>query len=220
MKILFKYPTYKRPEWFMQTLSTYYKMLSGKHEYQFSLSLNIDDDTMNNRPIIEWMDKCPLLSYRFGDHKNKIAAVNADMIGLDFDILFLISDDMIPIVQGFDDVIVKAMQEHFPDMDGALHYNDGCCGQDRTITLSIMGKKLYDRFGYIYHPDYASFYCDNEFTDEVRRMEKVIYIPEVIVKHDWKGFDKNRDNVYKRNSRLGKGDGDVYNRRKAAGFPK
>lgn len=220
MKILFKYPTYKRPEWFKQTLKTYYEILSGKHDYQFVISLNEDDITMNNDKMRKWMEQFPNLIYFYGIHKNKIAAVNADMDDLEFDILFLISDDMIPIVKDFDNIIVETMQKHFPNMDGALHFDDGCCGRDRCITLSIMGKKLYDRFGYIYHPDYASFYCDVEFTDEVRRMEKVVYIPQVIVKHEWKGWGENRDNVYKRNSILGKPDEATYNRRKAAGFPR
>ncbi len=188
MRFLFKYPTFRRPEWFQQTLNTYYFMLSNKHNYEFLITLNEDDETMNNKEMREFMDSYTHLKYKFGNHKTKIDACNADMEGEnDFDILFLISDDMIPIVPGFDDVIVNMMKEHFPNLDGALHFDDNCCGRDRTITLSIMGKKLYDRFGYIYHPDYKSFFCDNEFTDEVRRMKKVFYSSLVIVKHDWKG---------------------------------
>jgi len=112
------------------------------------------------------------------------------------------------------------MKEFFPNLDGALHFDDGYLGKDRCITLSIMGKKLYDYFGYIYHPDYKSFYCDNEFTDEVYRLKKAVFLPTVVVKHDWKGWGKNRDEVYKRNTSLGKGDQAVYNRRKKNGFPK
>ena len=164
------------------------------------------------------MDSYTHLRYKYGAHKSKIAAINADMKGEDFDVLFLISDDMIPIVPGFDDVIVNLMKEHFPNLDGALHFDDNCLGGYQTITLSIMGKKLYDRFGYIYHPDYKSFYCDVEFTDEVRRMKKVFYSSLVIVKHDWKG--NIGDSVYKRNTKLGRGDKAVYNKRKATGFPR
>jgi len=220
MKILFKYPTFRRPEWFQETLIRYYHMLSMNFAYQFVISLNEDDETMNNSEMKEFMDTQPVLSYHYGNHKTKMEAINANMEGLDFDILFLISDDMIPIVSGFDIIIVEKMCQHFPDMDGALHFNDDCCGKDRTITLSIMGKKLYDMFGYIYHPDYKSFFCDNEFTDEVYGMGKAIYIPKVIVKHDWKGWGKDRDEVYRRNTSLGKDDENTYNRRKKLGFPK
>jgi hypothetical protein len=221
MKILFKYPTLGRPEWFKKTLQIYLDRLSGLHEYEFVISLNEDDSTMNNDEMKSFMNS--ILGendgFHFGHHQTKIDAVNADMEGRDFDVLFLISDDMIPQGDNFDDVIVQHMLKYFPNMDGALHYDDGCCGKDRTITLSIMGKKLYDIFGYIYHPSYKSFYCDNEFTDVVRKLNAVQYIPEVIVKHDWQGWGKDRDKVYQRNSRLGKPDEANYNKRKSLGFP-
>ena len=209
-----------RPGWFKQTLDKYFSMLSGHYDYEFLITLNSNDTTMNNNDMRTFMDAYFHLDYKYGKHQTKIDACNADMDGIDFDILFLISDDMIPIVPGFDNVIVETMKKHFPDMDGALHFDDGFLGKDKTITLSIMGKKLYDKFGYIYHPDYRSFYCDLEFTDEVQRLGKCIYIPEVIVKHEWSGNSKNKDATYCRNSKLGGPDKATYSRRKKEGFPR
>ena len=143
-----------------------------------------------------------------------------DATDIPWDILVLVSDDMVPIVDSFDNVIVDLMSKHFPDTDGALHFNDGLFGQDRTITLSIMGRKMYERFGYIYHPDYKSFYCDNEFTDEVRRLDRVIYDPRVIIKHLWTGGPNSADELYRRNTEMGAPDEATYKRRLAAGFPK
>lgn len=220
MKFLFKYATYKRPDWFKQTLEIYYSMLSGQHHYEFVISLNANDKTMNNPEMRVFMDGKPGLSYCCGLHKTKIEAINADMKGLDFDILFLISDDMIPIVPDFDIIIAEKMKEHFSDLEGALHFNDGCCGRDKCITLSIMGKKLYDYFGYIYHPAYKSFFCDEEFTNVVYQLGKVKYFPQVIVRHDWKGWGEGRDEVYARNTKLGKDDKRIFIRRKKLGFSK
>ncbi len=219
MKFLFKYSTLGRSEWFKRTLDKYYAMLSGKYDYEFLITLNQNDVAMNTKEMKEFMGAYSHLRYKYGNHQNKIAAINADMEDENFDILFIVSDDMEPIVPGFDHYIVELMQEYFPALDGALHFHDGCCGKDVTITLSIMGKKLYDYFGYVYHPDYKSFYCDLEFTDEVRRLGKVHYSPEIIVKHNYKGWS-GVDSTYKRNSRLGRYDEETYNRRKAAGFPK
>ncbi len=219
MRFLFKYPTFGRPEWFKSTLEEYYKMLSGCHEYEFIVSCNEDDKTMNNEEIKRYMASKPHLRFFFDFHQNKVAAINADMENVQFDVLFLISDDMIPIQPGFDLTIIEAMKEHFPEFDGALHFNDDCCGKDKCITLSIMGVGLYNYFGYIYHPGYKSFYCDNEFTDEAYRLGKAVYIPKVIVKHDWKGWGQG-DAVYKRNTALGRGDEATYKRRKELGFPK
>jgi len=221
MKILFKYPTRNRWEWFQKTLGAYYDMMSNECDFEFLIILDKDDMSMNNPKVKKFLDDLPNLTYKYGVHKSKIEACNADMYFIhSWDILVLVSDDMVPIVKDFDKIIVGAMKKHFPDTDGALHFNDGLFGKDRTITLSIIGKKLYDRFGYVYHPAYKSFFCDNEFTDEVRNMKKAIYIPQVIIKHQWCGGPNSKDALYRRNSKMGGGDERVYNKRKLLGFPR
>lgn len=221
MKILFKYPTRQRPEWFKKTLQTYIDMLSEKHYCTFFITIDDDDETMNNDEMKKFIIKPHNnIGYRVGNHKTKIDACNADLGGQDFDILFLISDDMIPVVKGFDNIIASNMESYFPDLDGALFFNDGFLGKDKTITLSILGKKLYDHFGYIYHPDYKSFFCDTEFTEEVYRMKKVVYFDQVIVKHEWHGGPNSDDALYRHNSKLGVGDKAVYAKRKKLNFPK
>jgi len=218
MKILFKYPTFRRPEWFERTLNLYYSMISSNYTFEFLITLNENDKTMNTEKMRSFMSSYSHLRYKFGKHKNKIEAINADMEKEDFDILFLVSDDMIPIVPGFDIVIIEKMMEYFPDLDGALHFGDGVNKDPKTISSYIIGKKLYDRFGYIYHPDYKSFFCDTEFTYEIRRMNKVIFFPEKIIRHCYKEF--GTDKVYDRNSKLGRKDKQIYIKRKKAGFPR
>lgn len=225
MNILYKYATRGRPEWFKETLAKYYDMMTMSSPFHFLITCNSDDDTMNNEGMIQFMKEQPNLDFEFSDFPDKIRAINGGMSNWDrfdefrWDILVVVSDDMIPVVEGFDKRIIEEMEKHFPDCDGALHFNDGFYGEDRCITLSIMGRKLYDKLGYIYHPDYKSFFCDNEFTDVVRAMGKVVYIDEVIIKHDWKGHE-GKDALYKRNTALGRPDEETYKRRKAAGFPR
>ena len=220
VKILFKYPTRNRLAWFEKTLKLYYDIISEDCDFQFLITLDEDDVTMNTEEVRKFLNYQPNLIYNYGKSKTKIEACNADIdLVDDWDILVLVSDDMIPVVREFDKIIVENMQKHFPDTDGALHFNDGCYGKDRTITLSIMGRKLYERFEYIYHPAYRSFYCDNEFTDEVYKLNKVIYIPQVIIQHKWHGGPKSKDALYRRNSGM-KGDEFIYNRRKLLNFPR
>lgn len=222
MNILFKYATRGRPMWFRETLKAYYTMMQDWSPHTFLVSMDVDDITMNNNKMIEFLKFQPRLHYCYGRSRTKIEAINADMEivkAVQWDILVVVSDDMIPAVEGFEKVIITEMEKHFPDTDGALHFDDGCCGRDRCITLSILGRKLYDSLGYIYHPDYKSFYCDNEFTDVVRQMKKVVYIPQVIIKHDWKG-GRGADDVYRMNTKKGSDDENTYRLRKSAGFPK
>jgi len=218
MKILFKYATRGRPDWFRSTLSIYYNMISADCDFEFVITIDEDDESMNTPSIKAFMNGIKYLKYYYGTHKNKIEAINDNLENLDYDILFIVSDDMIPQVKGFDKIIINDMKKNFPNIDGALHYHDGFCGKDNTITLSIMGKKLYEKIGYVYHPDYWSLYCDNEFTDVVRELDKYFYNPKVIVEHKWHG-GRNADETYKASNRSSDHDEKVYNDRKELGFP-
>jgi hypothetical protein len=105
-----------------------------------------------------------------------------DKIDYDYDIILLASDDMIPQVHGYDDIIRKDMLTHHPDTDGILFYNDGHQANNLN-TLSILGKKYYKRFNYLYYPEYKSEWADNEFTQVGYILNKQTYINSVIIEH-------------------------------------
>ena len=220
MVFLFKFPTRSRPEKFKSTLSKYQSLLSGKHEVKWCISCDRDDRTMNNYGMIKHLGTIPHLKVFFGDSKTKVQAINADMQHFQegWQVLLLISDDMIPQVKGYDDIIAKHMDSSFPGMDGALHFNDGRTGNNIN-TLVIETDKLYRNYGYIYHPQYTSLWCDNEYTDVNRREDKLKYIDEVIIKHAWTDYT-GPDVLHRRNEKYYEADKKIYERRKAAGFPK
>jgi hypothetical protein len=220
VRFLCKFPSRSRPGRFMEVFGLYRSMLSGKHDMKFILSFDEDDISMNNPRIHKWLAaQGEDVSAYYGKSKSKIQAINADMDKApDYDILILASDDMVPVQKGYDDIIATDMQTHFPDLDGVLHYNDGVRG-DQLNTLCIMGKPYYDRFGYIYHPDYTSVFCDNEFTEVSRMLGKAVYIDNLIVQHKW--MDQGKDALYERNENpvfYGK-DYQIYAARKENGFP-
>ena len=178
--------------------------------------------------------KYTLFSYNLGEeiystlnydeNTNKISAINDHIDEHEFDIVICASDDMVPKAWGWDNEIAIAMQEHFPELDGCVHFNDGNTDGE-LITFSILGKALYDHFGYIYHPDYKSLYCDDEFTQEVRRMGKEKYINKVIISHEhWsiEGSENHNqaDIAVQKTLHYSGRDQLVFNRRKEMGFPK
>ena len=173
----------------MSTLDRYVSLLSNNHDYHFVISMDSNDGTMNNDRIKEYLKtkrKQVQLEYYYGESKNKIEAINRDMIAPMFNILVLISDDMIPEIQGFDDIIVNKFREHFPDFDGMLNFNDGLREDWPSLcTLTIYGHAYYKRFGYIYHPDYTSVYCDREQTDVGRLLDRIVDINQTIIRHKW-----------------------------------
>lgn len=226
MKILVQFPTLCRKGKFLHCIEQYNNMLSGINDIFFNINCDTDDSQMNNEntrnDIAKILTKS---SYRINylEKSNKISAINS-MIDVNFDVLLCASDDMIPVEEGWDEHISDNMETYFPNLDGALHFNDGYT-ENKLITLSIMGKKLYEYFGYVYHPDYKSLYCDNEFTEEVYSLNKVKYIDKEIIKHEHYSREGNvnsgdYDLAAKKTLFFAGRDGSVFKKRKALGFPK
>ncbi len=217
MRLLIKFPTRNRPNKFLKVLNTYVKNLDDKTT-KIIVSCDLDDDTMTEEHIKDVIKQYDNVTMFYGNNKSKIEAINADLDNVDFDILLLASDDMIPIVKGFDTIIKNKMLEYYPNTDGVLWFNDGYQG-NKLNTLCILGKKYYDRFGYIYNPEYISVWSDNEFMDVGNILKKQIYFDEVIIQHqhpDW-GFG-NRDMIHTNNSVNESKDRQTYIRRKEKNF--
>lgn len=202
-------------------------MASGLHKIEFLISMDEDDNTMNNDAIRKRLNTLIEggvdLKYFYGNSTTKIQAINADMekASDDWDLVFNGQDDMIPTAVGYDDVMLKRLFELFPDTDGAIWINDQYMGYDENCTIVASGRKYYERFGYIYHPAYDSLFADNEYTEVGKALGKLIYIPDRIMKHDWIGKDQSLDPLIQRNESSEKYSADkkVFEERKRLGFP-
>ena len=223
MNILIKWPTRGRVNLFFQTLAQWRALESQRHKVVYLIAIDVDDPVMNNPSVLQLLARMPDVHYRVGlAGRSKIDACNSDLenvagvIGMEPEVLILASDDMIPQVNDWDDSIAVTMRQHFPAMDGALHFDDGYMGSTRLITLSIMGWNLYRRFGYAYHPAYRSMFCDNEFTDVVRCIGKYHYQSRVLFRHCHIG--RRPDALFIRNQQWWDADKAMYDRRRAAHF--
>jgi hypothetical protein len=156
----------------------------------------------------------------YSPNKSKIEACNANMKEIDWewDIVVLVSDDMIPRIAGWDVTIRTHMNTYFPDTNGILWFNDGYQG-DKLNTLCVYGRKFYESQGYIYHPDYKSLFCDTELTDRCRGDLAPLcrYISYCIIRHEHPGtgFAQNMDPLYAKNQTYWNEDMHTYIRRKA-----
>lgn len=218
MKLLIKFPTRSRPDKFFSVLNKYYDLLDDLENTRFIVSCDVDDETMNCESSKQKLIKYQNLEFHFSNNKNKIEAVNANMNDDNYDIILLASDDMIPQENGYDTIIRQSFKKFFPDTDGVLWFNDGYQGT-RLNTLCILGKKYYQRFGYIYNPTYVSLWCDTEFTDVSKILNKVKYIPHVIIKHEhpvWLG--EKWDDLQIKNDSFNNVDRINYDSRKEKNF--
>ena len=218
MNILVKFPIRHRREKFFTTLAKYRGKAHDLNRIHFLITMDQDDQEMNRPEVRKRLDKLGC-EYYYGQSQTKIQACNADIDRTKYkwDILVLASDDMIPIAQNWDGIIRDALQDHYPDLSGVLHFYDG--HQKNGInTLSIIGRGWYDRFGYVYNPAYQTMWCDTEFTKVSRLLGKEKIFSETIIEHQhpYSGAC-SMDELYKRNNNDSE-DRQLFNRRKAHNF--
>lgn len=230
MKILVKFPSRGRPEQFLKVLRMMVEMSSDKENVHYLVTVDNDDLTMSNDVLDTACSIHKNIAIHFGTSKNKIDAINRQInhpqAPEDWDIVLLASDDMIPQVQGWDTIIRSEFEDMrddhqqgtrypVPNLDQALWFFDG--HQHRICTLVVMGRKRYERFGYLYHPSYISLWCDNEWT-EVNQPKK---FDQVLFRHEhpaW-GGQVPMDALYQRNEAYFERDRMNFEKRKREGFP-
>lgn len=185
MKFLFKMPSKGRPEIFKKNISRWISYLSGEHEYLFVFTFNEDDDTMNNDEIKKFVDELPVnKEYYYGDVKNKIEAVNANIDDKDFDILFLLIDDLEPTFPKFDKITAEIFENNPNKLDSVINFR--CTRWHFSLLcFPVMGKTYYDRFGYINHPGYKSLGADNDFTYVAKLLGKEICEDRSVFFHNY-----------------------------------
>lgn len=187
MKILVKFPSRERPNKLIGVLKGYVEKSAYPADIHYLITLDSDDATMTADVLKEIQSISPNITTIHGSSTDKIHAINRgmDQYKEDWDIVVLASDDMVCSFNHWDHVIKTEMQKNFPDTDGALWFWDGdeATRRNGLCTMNIMGRKYYDRFGYLYHPSYKSLWCDNEFTEVGLQLNKLKYSDLVLFRH-------------------------------------
>lgn len=225
--LLLNWPTRQRPSKFMKNLDAYLALASGKQHITLVVSMDNDDLLCNNQNFRKFLDASKSenvdVIYSYGESLGKVAAINRGIPTTPWDIVISTADDMESAEQGWDDIIVQDMLREFPKFDGALNYNNdprleekGPEGFKTLITLPVIGRKLYDRFGYIYHPAYKSEWCDNEQTEVFEELGVLRHIDRRPIVHNWA---ENQDELMQRNIQVGQNvDKKTYEIRKSLNF--
>jgi hypothetical protein len=135
-------------------------------------------------------------------------------------ILITIADDWQPCPH-WDTEIKKVI----PDLNGEYVVEVSCGGEAdvrRLMVFSILTRARYNRYGYIFHPDYLGLYADDDFTAMARRDNVVIDARHLMLPHmHFTAGLSPIDPIYQRqnsNASIMLGQ-QTYERRKAAGFP-
>ena len=217
MKILYNFASKNRPEKFFAALDNIREFsISG----DYIVLAKLDDDDLSDYSRLAEYEKVIRVS---GASESKIHAINRGIMPRGWDILVNMSDDMRFILPGYDDVIRQHCGPddfcHFPDLD-ADRQSTSPNKDDSISTMSIMGIDYYNRFGYVYHPEYTSLWCDNEATKVAQMLGRYKKVPIQIFEHMHPAWGKAvRDEQYKFTESFFNKDRVVFNHRKAKGFP-
>jgi hypothetical protein len=162
MKILFKLTSRSRRSNFLRAVDSIINNVTDKDNYHLLISLDDDDDSMKPLPVLNCPHTYKVYKKTESETITKISAINRDLNEFleiyDAEIIINVSDDQIFITKGFDDII---RAEFYNDFNQYLHFNDGN-QKSNVCTMHIVGREYYNRFKYIYHPDYISLWCDVE----------------------------------------------------------
>lgn len=212
-RILIKYTSRSRPENFFRGLTSIRENANGNN-YFVLVTLDSDDPKLQEYKFYNDMQ-----IYISADltSKNKIDAINRGIHKFDhfdWDILVNFSDDQVFTVKGWDDIVRDWVKPdtfvHFPDPN-----------QSALATMSIMDRAYYDRFKYIYHPDYESVYCDNEAQEVAIKLGRYIKADICIFDHlhpAWGKAPNDRQYLLTEHPQVHHRDKLTYERRKANNY--
>ena len=182
LKILVKFPSRERPARFFESLNSVYNNASDMENiYVLGTFDNNDLNGMNSDYVKERLEKYQNFKGVYGFSESKIHAVNRDMSLLDrewpeaadWDIVCVMSDDFFFTAMNWDEILRAEVSMN--GLDVLIHLPDQDA-KSALATMYIAGRKYYNRFGFIYHPDYKSLFCDNEVMEVAKTLGCYRYV--------------------------------------------
>lgn len=132
-------------------------------QIEYILSVDTDDPA-----LYEDFGECIILRM---PNKSAIEAINNAAKIATGDLLIVISDDF-DCQSNWDTKLINHIKGR---TDFCAKTIDGI--QPTLITLPIMDRVYYERYGYVYHPDYQHMFCDQEMTAVAIMTGKYIKFP-------------------------------------------
>lgn len=145
------HPSRSRPSKSAETMDKW--VLSQRSDIEIIVSVDHDDPFLSEYQSI-YHPKYLLI----GKNKSAIEAINSAAAKSTGDILIVVSDDT-DCPKGWDFVLEMEISGK---TDWILKTQDGI--QPWIITMPVMDRAYYNRFGYIYYPEYEHLFCDTELT--------------------------------------------------------
>lgn len=206
------HPTRSRPN---KSLSTCQKWLE-RSGHDVELIVSIDSDDPDKELYYRLFSSSWLLNPNTepskkviqNNNRSAVDAINRAAEVCTGDIMIVVSDDTDCNI-GWDQEVLKAVDGK---EDYLLRVEDGI--QKWICTAPIMDRKYYNRFGYVYYPEYRHQFCDTEITHVAQLLGRLIRAPHIMFRHlhYCKGLS-DRDALYIRSDATTNQGMEVYLRR-------
>ena len=195
MKITIIHPSRARAEIANKVRTEWLNKADGIVEYVFSLDNDDVQGTLYEGNCI------------YNNNRSAIDAINKAAEIATGDLFVVVSDDF-DCPEHWDSLLIWGLQGK---SDYCVKTQDGL--QPTLMTLPIMDRIYYERFGYIYHPDYRHMFCDQEMTAVAHMLGKVITLPLVFPHNHYTTGKFQRDAVTLRNNATWQQGERVFNER-------
>lgn len=178
MRISIIHPSRSRPQ---QAAATAKKWLSSAKDLdsiQYILSIDLDDASQKDYQSLFTLDVLKESKYaprhmvcERNNNQSAIQAINQAATVASGDLLIVVSDDF-DCPYHWDEALRTALAGK---SDYIVKTDDGL--QPWIITLPIMDRVYYERFGYVYNPIYRHMWSDTEMTAVGHMLDKIIRLP-------------------------------------------
>lgn len=112
--------------------------------------------------------------------KTCVAGWNAAAAATAGKVIIAVADDFMP-PQNWDALLLSLEPKDWIDQERVIKTEDGYV--HNIFVLSILTRKRYERFGYIFYPKYLSIFCDTEFGEVAMRDGVVIDANHLLFEH-------------------------------------
>jgi glycosyltransferase involved in cell wall biosynthesis len=170
------HPSRQRPE---KSFAATRKWLNHASQQGHELIVSIDDNDPTRGEYIRLYSQYSPFSTRIISNPNRSAvdAINNAAKVARGDIFIVVSDDT-DTLNRWDDVILAAVAGR---SDYVLRVADGI--QEWLVTMPIMDRIYYNRFGYIYYPEFRHMFVDTHLTHVADALKRIIWRPDIRIDH-------------------------------------
>ena len=183
MTISVLHPTRGRKQQALKTMSKWLFNADKPYDIEYIFSTDIDDtDKWTSR--IDILPNFLLNSSQImhievlkNNNKSAIEAINFAAARCSGDLIIVVSDDF-DCLEHWDTLLLQVLEDK---SDFCAKTADGL--QPTLITMPIMDRIYYERYGYIYHPDYNHMFADQELTSVALMTGKYIKL-DLIFPHN------------------------------------